>query len=274
VNPSYSSTITASICANDSIQIAGVYRKLEGLYADTLSAVTGCDSIIVTNLTVHPIYTSNTSATICDNDSLLIGGVYRKVAGIYAQGYTSINGCDSSVLTNLIILPLPTADAGSDQSIPKGASIIIGTAAIGGNQYLWTPSTALNNDSIAQPNANPTVTITYQLLVTDLFTGCQNTDNVTVNVLPGDLEFFNGFSPNGDGFNDYWRIPVLSYNPTNSVTIISRWGNEVWRADNYNNADVVWTGKNMNGDLLPDGTYYYIIVYGDIDKRGWVFIKR
>ena len=85
---------------------------------------------------------------------------------------------------------------------------------------------------------------------------------------------FNGFSPNGDGINDSWTIPILSNNPKNTVVIINRWGNEVWKKDNYDNKEVVFKGDNMNGDALPDGTYYYIIHYSNIEKRGWLFIKR
>jgi gliding motility-associated-like protein len=88
------------------------------------------------------------------------------------------------------------------------------------------------------------------------------------------FDFFNGFSPNGDGINDWWNIPILGKYPQNSVVIINRWGDEVWKRDNYDNNSVVFKGENMNGNELPDGTYFYIIQYGKIEKRGWVFIKR
>ncbi len=87
-------------------------------------------------------------------------------------------------------------------------------------------------------------------------------------------DFYNGFSPNGDDINDTWTIPMLINYPKNTVVIINRWGNEVWKADNYNNINVVFKGQNMNGNELPDGTYYYIIKYNSTEKRGWVFIKR
>jgi len=88
------------------------------------------------------------------------------------------------------------------------------------------------------------------------------------------FDFFNGFSPNGDGINDSWVIPFLVKYPKNTVVIINRWGNEVWKAENYDNQNSVFKGENMNGGELPDGTYYYIIRYNSIEKRGWVFIKR
>ncbi len=78
------------------------------------------------------------------------------------------------------------------------------------------------------------------------------------------FDFFNGFSPNGDGINDWWNVPILTQYRKNSVVIINRWGNEVWKRDNYDNKDVVFKGDNMNGNELPDGTYYYIIQYNNI----------
>jgi gliding motility-associated-like protein len=89
-----------------------------------------------------------------------------------------------------------------------------------------------------------------------------------------DLEFFNGFSPNGDGHNDTWRIPFLDYYSENTVKIINRWGSEVWKGSNYDNNKVIWNGENMNGNQLPDGTYFYIIEYNQTNKEGWVIIKR
>jgi len=94
--------------------------------------------------------------------------------------------------------------------------------------------------------------------------------------LPNDppFEFYNGFSPNGDGYNDWWKIPMLDKYKNNTVKIINSWGNEVWFTTNYDNKLNVFEGRNMNGNDLPDGTYFYIIQYNHTEKRGWVFIKR
>lgn len=92
---------------------------------------------------------------------------------------------------------------------------------------------------------------------------------------PTKAGLFNAFSPNGDGHNDTWNVPVLDYYGENTVTIVNRWGNEVWKGSNYDNNNVVWNGQNLEGQNLPDGTYYYIITYGkEQELRGWVFIKR
>ena len=61
-------------------------------------------------------------------------------------------------------------------------------------------------------------------------------------------------SPNGDGMNDTWEISCVKNNPDNEVVIFNRWGDEVYRAEPYNND---WEGTYNNEDL-PDGTYFYI----------------
>ncbi len=104
--------------------------------------------------------------------------------------------------------------------------------------------------------------------------GFQQPDYKLHDVSELDFDFYNGFSPNRDGINDSWTIPFLIHYPENKVVIINRWGNEVWKANNYDNEIIVFKGDNMNGNELPDGTYYYIIQYNAIEKRGWVFIKR
>lgn len=94
------------------------------------------------------------------------------------------------------------------------------------------------------------------------------------NVIEDEYEFYNGFSPNGDGKNDFWKIPFLINYPLNKVSIINRWGDVVWSGLNYNNTEVRFEGKNMNHIDLPDGTYYFTIEYAVYVKSGWVFIKR
>jgi len=60
----------------------------------------------------------------------------------------------------------------------------------------------------------------------------------------------NGFTPNGDGLNDYFRIAGLEAFPQNRIVIFNRWGNEVYKASPYKGD---WNGSN-----LSEGTYYYV----------------
>ncbi len=181
-------------------------------------------------------------------------------------------GCSNTDTVLVTVNPLPAADAGANQFLCGAGSVQLGAAPVAGDTYLWTPAMGLNSVTISNPTANPATTTLYTINETDTTTGCFNSNEVTVTI--GSSVFYDGISPNGDGINDWWNIPMLNCYPTNTVLIVNRWGSEIWTGINYDNNTVKWTGKDMNGIDLPDGTYYYIIKYNDTEKRGWVFIKR
>ncbi|TXK51987.1 T9SS type B sorting domain-containing protein [Pontibacter qinzhouensis] len=92
-----------------------------------------------------------------------------------------------------------------------------------------------------------------------------------LSLIASDLEFPNVFSPNNDGNNDTWAIENLGNYPNTEVSIINRWGNEVYRSSNYKND---WTGDN-----LSEGTYYYMARVKQCDGsdkvyKGFVMIMR
>jgi gliding motility-associated-like protein len=87
-------------------------------------------------------------------------------------------------------------------------------------------------------------------------------------------EFFipNGFSPNGDGFNDTWDIPYLNQYPDSKVKVFNRWGQELYSSNGNSNP---WNGT-FNGKDLPTADYYYIIVIDQLEKKltGTVTLKK
>ncbi|WP_164124236.1 DUF7507 domain-containing protein, partial [Sphingobacterium luzhongxinii] len=72
-----------------------------------------------------------------------------------------------------------------------------------------------------------------------------------VSVLPMPLFIPNVYTPNGDNVNDTFEIVGIEAFDRTEVTILNRWGNEVYRNDNYRNE---WNGQGLN-----EGTYFYII---------------
>ncbi len=106
-------------------------------------------------------------------------------------------------------------------------------------------------------------------------------DTATVYILvSGDdpaswLIIYNVITPNGDGDNDSWIIDGIEKFPNNSVVIFNRWGDKINGYERYDNKSVVWKGENLHGDLVPDGTYYYILKINDGGSRnGWIFVRR
>lgn len=116
----------------------------------------------------------------------------------------------------------------------------------------------------------------HQVTVTG-FNGCSYTKSFTVETEPlgfCDLEFYSGFTPNGDNVNDLWLIDNITNYPNNTITIYNRYGDKVKQFKNYNNSSVVWDGSNLNDKLLPGATYFYVLESGSKIKKGWVELTK
>jgi gliding motility-associated-like protein len=94
----------------------------------------------------------------------------------------------------------------------------------------------------------------YLLTVIDA-NGCKA--NISSRLVdPNVLEMPNGFSPNGDSDNEYFVVHGIDAYPDNTILVYNRWGNLVYELDGYNNE---WNGDNMNGEPLPDATYFVVL---------------
>lgn len=69
-----------------------------------------------------------------------------------------------------------------------------------------------------------------------------------------------GLTPNGDNINDYFNIEGLEYT-FNELVIINTGGAVVYRSRDYRSDDPIgaWTGLDLNGNEVPEGTYYYLL---------------
>ncbi|RYD94667.1 MAG: DUF11 domain-containing protein, partial [Sphingobacteriales bacterium] len=96
-----------------------------------------------------------------------------------------------------------------------------------------------------------------------------------VEINPAKVYIPEGFSPNNDGVNDKFVI-VSTPGDVVSLEIYNRWGNVVYKNDDYKNE---WTGiANQGvriGEVLPDGTYFYIVRINNVDKYvRYITMKR
>jgi gliding motility-associated-like protein len=265
----------------------------------TVCEWTSTDTITVSVLPAAQYDTADagTAQTICEGDSIIIGT--PPCSGCY-YNWQSSGGLTDTAIAQPIAFPLQTttyvltmidsvspcfpkttidsvtvtiisstnnANAGNDQTSCEGESVVLGTVLCSGCTYQWQPSTWLSDATIAQPAATPLQTTAYILVMTDSFPPCVKitTDAITVFVEDCTLEIYNIFTPNADTKNDFFFIKNL---PSNSaLQVFNRWGSVVFQSDNYNN--------KWDGDAVPDGTYYYILVLpSKVDYHGFVEISR
>ena len=81
---------------------------------------------------------------------------------------------------------------------------------------------------------------------------------ITINITCPDSIFLpQGFSPNGDGKNDFLVFPGLEYFSPAMLQVFNRYGTSVYQSTNYLNT---WDGRDADSNHpLPDGTYFYIL---------------
>ena len=116
---------------------------------------------------------------------------------VYRKFILSVNDpvstCSNSDSAWILVNPLPIVNVGATDSLCSGDTIVIGPGpVVQPYTYLWTPSAGLSgatgaNASLTLVNPTGIVSINpYQLLVTDIATGCTDsaTLNVRVNPLP------------------------------------------------------------------------------------------
>ena len=101
---------------------------------------------------------------------------------------------------------------------------------------------------------------------------------VTVEVKACDLIVPDAFSPNGDGVNEFYTIGNISCYNTSKIIIFNRWGTQVWSDENLSDSQG-WDGRfEKNGEALPDGTYFYVLYYGNEgsqqDLSGYITLRR
>ncbi len=188
----------------------------------------------------------------------------------------TIGGCSSDTTLTLVVHPIPIVNVTSTTFTCETGSQLNATANTSGT-YVWSPAYGLDSTDIASPVAKPRVTTNYFVTVTDS-NSCSTMMTVLVVADCDSLKIPNGISPDDDGVNDAFEIVGLNQFQNNSLAIFNRWGSLVYQAKPYHND---WKGTCtekgvIDGENLPDGTYYYVLELGGSEgtKVGFIEIRR
>ena len=247
----------------------------------------GCYGVATFTVTVKPLLTINStvSQVTCYGDnngsiSITINGGTPPLHYLYlwsngstdsvitglAPGYDTLHVTEPSTLckvSDIIQITQPDSlhvSAEATQDKCKTSNGTITTTVTGGTlpyTYQWSDNST--GSSLENLRAG-----TYTVTVTDHYDCTQTlsvevTDNVCIIVV------HDVITPNGDGINDTWIIEGIDNYTTNTVQIFDKWGDMVYEKMNYNND---WSGKGKGGNLLPDGTYYYLVKLNSINLLG------
>mgnify|MGYP000075835260 CR=1 FL=1 len=231
VHPTLFTELTQEICDGESFGVGTSTYTTSGIFVDTLSSmVTGCDSIITLDLTVHPIEMTMLTEEICESETFTVGTSTYNEAGNYTDTLTSVvTGCDSIVVLDLTVNP--EYEITLQENICDGESFPVGA------------------ESFSQ-------TGTYTVPLTTA-AGCDSIVTLELSVFPCELQFANE-TTDVSCFNDSdgaVAFEVLVGTPPYTFT---------WQAlpGGIPNGNGTIDGNNLEEviDQLPAGTYRIDVV--------------
>jgi hypothetical protein len=200
------------VCSGDSALIYGAYRTGTGIYYDSLTAITGCDSIHSTVFTVSQDYLIESKDTICTGDSIMAGGAYQNTSGIYYDSLMTVNGCDSIIVTDILVSSLLSINIGPDTLLVCDGEMLAFDIATGDNVDSYLISnfmTTVYDEELAFEylSANPPYSVLAEVTGTD---GCVYSDRVILR----DNSIVNMYQ-NFPTIDDPWVTFLKGYIPEN-----------------------------------------------------------
>ena len=250
--------------------------------------ITQLDPIVTYEL---PEFSDNCGATITLTEGLESGDVFPHGITVVTYSVTDDAGNTTSCSFEVLVNTPPVAEDDDAAYSEDSENVVIDVTANDsdpdGDDFTITSASAqngtviINNDGTITYNVNTTLfcgtdTITY--VICDVYDAC---DSAVVLV---EVECFievlvpEGFSPNGDGVNDFFEILGLEDYPENKLSVFNRWGHKVFEVEGYLNDWGGWSDAPLTlGDgILPKGTYFYVLDLGDGSdlRKGYFFLNR
>lgn len=191
---------------------------------------------------------------------------------VYCVFTPGILGCANTPVSSDIIkitvhdLPLITISP-VDTTIAPGSVVQLRTVVTGNIASLqWTPASSLSDPSLLNPITKQlTASTEFKLsVITD--EGCTADKTILIKIRRP-LRMPNAFTPNGDRWHQYFRIPPDVQFTLREFSIYDRWGNKVFTTTDISKG---WDGT-FHGKPLGSGTFAYVITGSD--DTGKVMLK-
>ena len=193
---------------------------------------------------------------------------------------TDMNGCKSlqSSQVTVTVTPPPKVFAGNDTSILINQTLQLEAFDVnnsGFTDYMWSPTSGLNNASLQNPTALIIKDITYTVTASTP-DGCEATDNISIKVFTiSDIFVPNAFTPNNNGLNDVLKAIPFGIKEFKFFSVYNQWGQQIFYT---NDATRGWDGTFHSVAQNP-GIYVWICAGIDysgklIQHKGIVMLIR
>ncbi len=204
--------------------------------------------------------------------------------GVYTLTLT-VDVCTVESTVEIEYLANPEVTLGADfKTCPDMDAMLTATVNVEGDvlyEWLDPSGNVIPNETgssiVVQVPAGTIGDSTYTVNV--LNGSCIGTDTIDISLYDVDNCIISeGISPNGDGMNDTLDLQFLNDRTGIELfQIFNRHGRAIYEENDYTNQ---WGGQTTDGDELPTGTYFYVIIldkedaaYGK-EATGWVYLNR
>lgn len=285
INLSQSFKIDTSICAGEQIIIGQKTYSVAGVYQDTLTTQSGCDSILVINLAVHPfpvvdlgedkmlctgseltLDAGNSGAKYLWNNQAVTQQISVNQAGQYSVIVTQ-NNCSSADTIQIALYPEYELDLGNDTLLCNNDTLLLNVNQIPGS-YLWQDGSALPTFVVRSAG-------TYHVNIQTECGVIHDEIQVDYEECNCDLNLPTAFSPNMDGKNDLFGVSKFCSDINNfKLMVFNRWGEKVFESNDQRN---YWDGT-YKGSLQEIGVYAWVLTYENkgqgISRKGAVTLVK
>jgi hypothetical protein len=153
----------------------GTFTATAGSYTYTVMDANSCSTSTVITINEPAAITTTQSPTLCAGQAITVGTNVYSTTATYTDVLTAVNGCDSTVITNL------TVNASIDKSTTSSGPTV--TANATGAAYQWLDCNAGNTAIPGETNQTYTATVTGNYAVIVTVGNCSDTSLcVAVNV--------------------------------------------------------------------------------------------
>ena len=264
VKSAYETTLTEEICEGESYTLPdGSIVDEPGTYISIFEMANECDSTIIVELTVNPVYSSTVNASICYGETYTLpDGSSANEEGTYSSTFESVNGCDSIIIVELTVTTVNVGVTVSDATL---------TADAAGAEYQWLDCNDSNAPISGATDQSYTATESGNYAVEITQEGCQDVSDcytVSLNAL-SETEITEDILVYPNPVIDILSIDLGKVYESLHISILSLQGQVVFE---FNETNKELLNYNLS-DLRP-GTYFLRIVSEDTGVSGIIQFNK
>jgi gliding motility-associated-like protein len=186
-------------------------------------------------------------------------------------------GCSDTSTQTFQLLAVPQITLSSQDTCGQVVTFqaLFNVQATAVQNFDWTINTNSYNQNPLTLTFDQTGNIPYTFTL-NLNNGCTYNNSGSIDIIPSvtlpSLIFPNIISTQSNSENHRWEIDTLYENCASfELKILNRWGQTIFTT---NSSQKAFEGKHDNGEILPEGIYFYLFTSGEEKRQGFIHVVQ